>query len=130
MKIKEIKEEAALVEMDFKTLLKVATHLGIEIDENNKRSIAQNSAMHKYFSMVANALNNAGLDIKKTLVVDVSWISHTVKEIMWKGIQKALLNKTSTTKLTNIEVTKVYETLNRMLAERYGVYVEFPNKDY
>lgn len=130
MKIKEIKEEAALVEMDFKTLLKVATHLGIEIDENNKRSIAQNSAMHKYFSMVANALNNAGLDIKKTLVVDVSWSSHTVKEIMWKGIQKALLNKTSTTKLTNIEVTKVYETLNRMLAERYGVYVEFPNKDY
>ena len=80
--------------------------------------------------MVANALNNAGLDIKKTLIVDVSWSSHTVKEIMWKGIQKVLLNKTSTTKLTKSEVTKVYETLNRMLAERYGVYVEFPSKEY
>ena len=130
MKIKEIKEETALVEMDFKTLLQVATSLGIEIDENNQRSIAQNSAMHKYFSMVSSALNNAGLDIKKTLVVDVDWSSHTVKEIIWKGVQKVLLKKESTTKLSKSEVTKVYETVNRMLAERYGVYVEFPSKEY
>jgi len=129
MKIKEIKEETALVEMDFKTLLQVASSLGLQIDENDKRTISQNSAMHKYFSMVSSALNNAGLDIKKTLVVDVNWSSHTVKEIMWKGIQKALLNKTSTTKLNRNEVTKVYETLNRMLAERYGIYVEFPSRD-
>jgi len=129
MKIKEIKDETALVEMDFKTLLKVASSLGLQIDENHQRTISQNSAMHKYFSMVSNALNNAGLDIKKTLVVDVDWSRHTVKEIMWKGIQKVLLNKTSTTKLNKNEVTKVYETLNRMLAERYGIYVEFPSRD-
>jgi len=78
---------------------------------------------------VANALNNAGLDIKKTLVADVGWSSHTVKEIMWKNIQKALFNKSSTTKLSRVEVTKVYETMNRMLGERYGIYVEFPSRE-
>ena len=39
MKIKEIKEETALVEMDFKTLLQVATSLGITIDENNQEAL-------------------------------------------------------------------------------------------
>lgn len=128
MKIKQIKEETALVEMDFKTLLQVATHLGIQIEETNQRTISQNSAMHKYFQMVADTLNGAGLDIKKTLVVDVNWSSHTVKEILWKGVQRVLLDKESTTKLSKDEVTKIYDTLNRMLSERYGVYVAFPTR--
>jgi len=129
LKIKQIKDETALVEMDFKTVLQVASHLGIQIDESNKRTIAQNSAMHKYFQLVADTLNSAGLDIKKTLVADVDWSMISVKEIMWKRLQDALFNKTSTTNLTKHEVTKVYETMNRYLGQRYGVYVAFPSRE-
>ena len=129
MKIKTIKDETVLVEMDFKTFLQVTKHLGIEVDESNQRTISQNSAMHKYFNMVSDALNNAGLDIKEVLVVDVPWSMTTVKEIMWKRIQAIQLDKKSTTNLSTDEVTKVYDTMNRMLSERHGVYVAFPSRE-
>ena len=91
------------------------------------RTSAQNRAMHMWLSQVATALNDAGLPMQKVLTVDLDWDGETAKEYLWRPVQKSLLKKDSTTQLTKEEVTRVYETLNRLLGEKWGIHVPFPN---
>lgn len=96
-----------------------------------KRTIPQNKAIHLYCSKLAQALSDAGLDMKKVLkpTVDIPWETRTVKQWLWKPIQEAQLLKKSTTELDTNEVTKVYETLNRFLGEKFGLTVPFPSQE-
>lgn len=95
----------------------------------DKRTLAQNNAMHKFFEMLANDLNNAGLDMRRTLKpgVDIPWTPATVKTHLWKPIQDAMLEKESTTELTTKEVNQVYEVLIRHLGEKFNITTEFPH---
>ena len=95
--------------------------------KTDKRTIVQNSAMHKYFSLVAEALNDAGLDMKQVIKADVQWTMFSVKEYMWKALQKALLQKESTTLLNKDEIDVVYENMNRLTASKFGISIPFPS---
>ena len=100
--------------------------------ETGVRTGKQNSALHKYFELLAKELNDAGLDMKKVLKphVDISWNKDTVKEYLWKPLQLAITNKKSTTELDKVsEITEVYEHLNRHFSEKFGIHVEFPHED-
>lgn len=94
-----------------------------------QRTIRQNSALHLYFSQLAETLNNAGLDINVILKKDVEilWSPVLVKELLWRPIQKIYLNKKSTTRLTKDEVNKVWKILDKHLSEKFGVLVDFPS---
>ncbi len=100
-----------------------------ESQADKKRTSRQNSALHLYFSHLAAGLNAAGFDMKRTLKqdVDIPWNAETVKEYLWRPIQKAQLMKHSTTQLTTKEIDAVVDTLTRHLGEKTGVYVEFPS---
>lgn len=91
-----------------------------------QRTLQQNKALHKYFELLADELNDVGLDMKKVITVDVPWSPETIKEWIWKPVQRAQLLKESTTEMTTAEVNKVYETVNRLMAEKFGVSVPFP----
>ena len=92
-----------------------------------KRTLVQNASLHLYFRLLAEELNNAGLDMKKTLKqdADIPWSDDRIKEFLWKPIQDAQLGKKSTTELTTSEVDKVYETLNRHLGEKLKIVVTY-----
>ena len=94
-----------------------------------QRTIQQNKALHLYFTWMANTLNDAGLDMRKTLKpeIEIPWNGKTVKEYLWRPIQELQLRKTSTTELTSDEIDVVYNTLNRFLGEKLGVQVDFPS---
>ena len=94
-----------------------------------QRTIQQNRALHLYFTLLAEALNAAGLDMKKTLKpeIDIPWTPGTVKDFLWKPVQKAILGKESTTELNTIEPSDVHDVLNRHLSEKFGISVEFPS---
>lgn len=96
-----------------------------------QRTIAQNRSLHLYFTLLAEELNQAGYDMRRTLKpgVDIPWGSNTVKEYLWKPIQNAQLMKQSTTELTTKEIDKVYDVLNRHLGEITGVSVPFPSEE-
>lgn len=99
--------------------------------EEEQRTLLQNKAMHLYFEMLANALNDAGFDIKKVLemkTVDVPWTKTSVKEVLWRPVMEAMLNKSSTTDQSTIELSQVYEVLNRHTAEKLGVNVPWPDR--
>lgn len=97
--------------------------------ESPQRTTQQNRALHVYFTLIANALNAAGLDMKKVLKpnVEIPWSAETVKEYLWRSIQRAQLHKESTTELTTSEIDLVYDTLNRFLAEKFGISEPFPS---
>ena len=119
------------VSKDGKTVLEPIESGAFEIKGKGAdlRTLAQNRAMHLYFKQVADALNGAGLDMKQVIKADVQWTHISVKEMMWKPLQKALLSKESTTKLKKDEIDTVYHNLNRLLGQKFGIYVPFPSVD-
>lgn len=94
-----------------------------------QRTTKQNNALHLFFELLADELNNAGLDMRVVLkpTVDIPWNKDSVKGYLWRPIMKAQLNKDSTTELTTDEVNKVEEVLMRHLSEKFGVFVDFPS---
>ncbi len=100
----------------------------METDEK-QRTLQQNKALHVYFTLVANALNDAGYDMRKTLKpgIEIPWSGKTVKEYLWKAIQKLQIEKDSTTQLTTKEIDLIFDTLNRHLGEKFGIHEDFPS---
>ncbi len=96
-----------------------------------KRTLTQNRALHLMFGHLAAALNASGFDMKRTLKadVDIPWNADTVKEYLWRPIQKAQLQKDSTADLTTKEIDEVLDTLIRHLGNVTGVQVNFPSID-
>ncbi len=98
-------------------------------DKYPQRTLRQNNALHLYCQLLADALNEAGYDMRKTLKadIDIPWTAENAKQYLFRPIMKAQLNKNSTTELTTTEVSAVFDTLNRHLGERLGVHVPFPH---
>ena len=99
---------------------------------NNQISARQRRALHLYFTLLSDALNDAGFDINQVIDESVSlpFSAIFIKEYMWKVVEKTMLNKDSTNDLEKGEVTKIYEAVDKMISERTGVHIEFPNWDY
>lgn len=98
----------------------------------SKRTSQQNRGLHLFFTLLSDSLNDAGLDQRKVLKPSVSipWTLESVKEQLWKPIQKLMYNKNSTTDLDKKqEIEKIHETLMRHLGESFGVdYIPFPSE--
>src|SRR3990167_6345758 len=90
------------------------------------RTAQQNRALHLYFELIADTLNDAGLDMRAVLKpeVEIPWTARNVKEFLWRPVQKIQLGKDSTTDLTTKEIDVVFETVNRHLA-KHGIHVPF-----
>ena len=127
MKIKEIKEETALVEMDFKTLLQVASSLGVQIDENDKRTISQNSAFWKWAEMLASFFNQHGLYVEKIIKMETEWNKDTVKVNIFNKVI-ASLGKKSSTELTKKEIDLFIDVVTKSFAYKGIVIPEFPSR--
>ena len=96
-----------------------------------RRTGQQNKALHKFCEMLAEALNDAGYTVQKTLRhdVDIPWNKDLVKELLWKPIQVAMTDKESTTELTTVEPSQIYEVLNLHLGEKLKIHVEWPSEE-
>lgn len=94
------------------------------------RTPTQNDALHLYYRLVAEELNNAGYNVQLVLKekMDIDWDERLVKELLWRNAQKVITSKESTTELNKTEeIDRIYEHLNRHLSEKFGVHVPFPN---
>ena len=106
-------------------------YLRLTVKTGKQRTQTQNATLHLYLGFLAEALNDAGLDMKKTLKqeVDIPWTTDGAKEHLWRPIQKALTKKTSTTKPTTKDYVYIYEVLSRHMVDKFGVNVPWPCKD-
>lgn len=101
----------------------------LEPKEYPQRTVQQNKALHVLFRLLADELNTAGLDMRKTLKpgIEIPWSGPAVKEFLWRPIQEAQLRKHSTTELTTKEIDEVFDTINKHLGEKFGLHVAFPS---
>ena len=96
-----------------------------------QRTPQQNKALWVYFQLIADRLNDAGLDLRVVLKpeVEIPWSKDSVHDFLWVPIQDVMLRKKSTTELNTADIDKVYMTLNRFLAEKHGVSEPWPSFD-
>ena len=96
-----------------------------------QRTIQQNKSLHLFCDMLAQAFNDAGLDVQKTLRhdIEIPWNGTLVKELIWRPVQEAMTDKHSTTELDRIEPSQIYEVLSRHLGEKFGLHVPFPSEE-
>lgn len=104
--------------------------------ENKKtpaqRTGQQNRAMHVFFALLAQELNEAGLSVHLVLKekMALNWTPSMVKELLWRPAQRAILKKKSTTELKKQEdIDLIYDHLNRHLGEKFGIHVDFPTHE-
>lgn len=98
----------------------------VQGDELEKRTVKQNNSLHLYCSLLADAFNEAGLDMKIVLKpdVDIEWNTESVKKYIWKSVQKAVLGTESTTVLKKQrDIDLVYDHINRHLSERFAEWI-------
>lgn len=94
----------------------------------NNRTALQNNSLHLLYKQTADKLNNAGYDVKTSIPDGVDWNMLSVKEQIWKELQRAVLRTDSTAQLTTTEVGEVFEEFNRFLATK-KIHVPFPSVD-
>lgn len=98
--------------------------------EHKQRTTQQNKALHLYCKMLSEALNDAGLDMKATLKPEVAipWTMENVKNSLWRPIQEALTGKHSTIDLDSVNPSDIHAILNRHMAEKFGISIEWPSR--
>ena len=95
-----------------------------------KRTLTQNSSLHKYCELLSDELNSAGFDVRTTIKIPVDFTPATVKEYFFKPVLHAMYpEKHSTTELSTVEIQRVYENLNRMTSEKFGIGISWPSND-
>ena len=117
-----------------KTLKDLALNYSDISVAKSRRTIQQNAALHLYFTLIANELNALGLDMRTFIrkEVELSWTPYSVKEYLWRPLQKHLTGKKSTAQLDKTEeINLIYDNLNRILIDRTKgeVSIPFPNID-
>lgn len=131
MKINFKKDRGQLIpysDDDYQKFKKMADGAVYQIDIKNLdiRTLKQNSSLHKYFELVSRELNDRGLTVSKTIKADIVWSPASIKEVIWKPIQEAVLKKKSTTELTRTELDTVYDVMNMALGQKFGIHIPFP----
>lgn len=93
-----------------------------------KRTLKQNNSLHKWCEEVAEELNNRGVTMRALIErLEIDHSKESVK-MFWRAIAKAKFGKKSTTELETNEVDKVYEEMNRLLAE-FEIHIPFPSEE-
>lgn len=93
-----------------------------------KRTLLQNAALHVYCALLGQKMDDGGIDMVSFFKegAKIPWTGELVKETIWKPVQRAVINKTSTADAHTSEYGKVYEVLNRHLASEHGLHVPWP----
>ena len=137
--------EAWTVNSDFKLeqfILKVKAlykdhgYVTFDWTTGKQRTNSQNRALHLWCELVAQTLNDAGMEMvvnvpdKTRKPWEVPWTKTSVKEQIWRPVQIAMTEKESTTEAERIEYNLVYEAISRRFAQSFGLVLPlWPDKE-
>ena len=105
------------------------------------RTNLQNAALHLFFNIISDELNNMGLEFEYRGIKHVfrlfaqqpieqyyntryTWF--IVKNFIWRPIQKTLFNIESTTKINTQQINEISDILIKFFGEK-GIRLSFPN---
>ena len=98
---------------------------------SQNRTSAQNRALHLFFTMVANELNEMGIPFVyrglKGQELEMTWTGELFKQMTWKPIQQIMYGTNSTTVLKREQIDPIFDIICKFFAER-GVEISFPSQ--
>lgn len=124
-------EQLAEVFELFKGLIDGFGSVSLDVTAGERqRTKTQNNCIHEYCQSLADALNDAGLDMRAVMKpeAEIPWTMNSAKDHLWRSIQKAMFEKESTRDLTTVECSEVYKVLDRHIAQKFGVSVPWPTR--
>lgn len=99
---------------------------------SNRRTSKQNRALHKFYVIVTDVLNELGQEFRysglKGVELSTRYTPTIVKEFFWRPIQIALFDIESTRDLDTIKINEIADVMIKYFAEK-GVHVDFPRKE-
>jgi predicted regulator of amino acid metabolism with ACT domain len=108
-----------------KTTLKDGIYI-VNPKNQDLRTIAQNRALWKWLSEIANKLNNENLYITNIIKSEVEWNKDSVKNIIFDPVMKALYNKKSSTELQKKDFDLIIDNIVNIFAKKGIEIPEFP----
>src|SRR3990167_1526269 len=98
-----------------------------------QRTNQQSKAVHLFCKILADTLNDMGLDQRKVLKpgIEIPWTKDAVKTSIWHPIQEAMYNTNSTVFLHKQEqIESIHKVIMRELGKNHTVeYIKFPNDE-
>jgi len=93
------------------------------------RTSSQNRSLHVFVRWISQALNEAGISMTEFYKegADMMWTPDSVKDHIWRVVQKAAYGKDSSAKLTTAEHSRVVTEVQQIVS-RKGVLVNYPNE--
>lgn len=93
----------------------------------------QMASLHIAYREFARELTARGYDLKAALnqcpTIEVPITEHNFKEVFVRPVLEVLgIERKSHNSLTADQVEMVFDTLNRAMANRFGISIEFPEK--
>lgn len=115
-------------EADYLTMLGKSVSLEVK---KHTRSTLQNAALHLFFKMLAEALNESHHYFHYSALTDaifeIPWTPELIKDRLWKPIQKHMFDIDSTTKIDTGQINAILDVLIAKLGEM-KIDVRFPNR--
>jgi len=96
------------------------------------RTEQQNKALHKWFEQVAETCRDAGVDAKVIMKSTISvQVNADFIKSLWRVMQEALYNTTSTTKLTkDQQIDTIVDHFVRFFGEKHNIVLPpFPSRE-
>ena len=130
----EFEESLSNVNDLFNYVNKIKANPFVEIKmESNARTSQQNRALHKLFSIIADMLNDLGMQFNYTGVsgrdFETKYNSGIVKDYFWRPLQVHLTGKQSTAELTTQEMNEIFNVICTFFSDR-GHELYFPSNDW
>ena len=105
----------------------------IELKElSNSRTAKQNRAIHKFFVIICEQLNEIGQEFCYTgikgLPLTTRYTPYIVKEFFWREIQLTLFSIESTKYLDTKMINEIADVMIKYFAEK-GIVRDFPRKE-
>jgi hypothetical protein len=100
----------------------------ISIDKDTKRTDRQGRALYLWFDLIAEAMTEAGYDMRNVIKVPLTPTPYLVKEQMWKPIQEKLFGTKSTAELQIDQIDKIQKIMSEAMARSLKIIVPFPSE--
>jgi hypothetical protein len=95
------------------------------------RTAKQQAAIEVFCRNVSQEFNVNNITVQVIAEIakrGIDWTQVSVKEIIWRNMQRHLTGKESSKDLNTKEVGQVYEHINKYVLSEAGVYVPWPEK--
>lgn len=113
------------------------TEVSVSLTKGKKRrTLKQNASLWKWLTIMADGLNERGIDHAKTLEIlnarpkiDIMNTKDSLYVNCWLPIQRAIYpEKEGSSQLTTQEIQAVYEAMNKYFGQELGVSASWPDK--